>query len=348
MKSLKSFYKFNRHYSLVLFSFATLFMFSACQKENFSEIVQQEKYEIVSHDKTTPVVPPDLEGAQALTIDHRTKDQVATARGPISATTLEYHQTFTVNQGDWLNLYYPKNQLPDPDVYKLEVEIVPLSGDPDLYIYGLDTDSLVSSYIPFRFIRKSINGGLNTDRTSFRLTDMLSDEDELYINVYGFQKSQYEIYIYKTTISCQEYPPAYQYITLDINPVCGCNGKEYINASSAIADGLTGWTIGPCNLIDGYWVNTQFNPTVSSMFISENNSIIELFTSLEDRDESWLPVRLNQKEDYYTAYYDLDYSQHDIEIHQSEHGLLKMIMTTRYWDKEEAEISVYFFERGEI
>lgn len=35
-------------------------------------------------------------------------------------------------------------------------------------------------------------------------------------------------------------------VTYELNPVCGCNEKDYANPSTAICNGISEYTIGAC------------------------------------------------------------------------------------------------------
>jgi len=340
MKKIKVFFKEDQKNIFLLLVMAT-FLFTSCQKENMNELASPEIALAKKEKLVDPNVQPNHKEGESITL--KESAEVATSRGVTSSTTLIYQNKYTVNEGDWLNLYFPKNQLPDPTMYKLDVEILPVNGDPDLYIYGVENMNTVWGHNPWRMIRKSVNGGTASDHASFRQSDLKIVEDQLFISVYGYSKSEYEIYIYQTTVQCQEFPVAEPMITLDINPVCGCNGKEYINESAAFADGLTYWTTGPCNTIDGTWVpaDSVFSP-ITQMVISNNSTIIELFGECDPGECSWGEAILYDEEHHYSAFFDMILVTISIELQKQEDGRMEMTVTTNYPDNRE-EVKIYYF-----
>ncbi|MFK7935708.1 MAG: hypothetical protein AB8G22_19495 [Saprospiraceae bacterium] len=259
MKNSKKF--LNRFPFLFAFVAAFALMFTACEQDNLIDtdeittVAQQEKPSAEALQEIEP--PVSLKDAEDLTEipELKVNEDEVTDRSRVKV----YENYNSVSQGNWRGYYLTAASLPDPMNYRLEVEVTPLSGDPDLYVYGYDSGS-------FRFVRSSATWG--DDDLSFRKSGLKFNEEYAYVGVKGYTSSQFKIEIFRVPVSCKEYPTANQTIPLILAPVCGCDGVEYGNSYSAVAAGVTSWSNGPCCSVDTDCIN--FNP--NNLTIRANSS----------------------------------------------------------------------------
>lgn len=230
-----------------LFAFLAVFtlLFSACEQNDLLETdeltnITAQRVQPTEEDLKNTEAPFSLQEATDLTNDipaMTTDADEVTDRSRVKV----YENFGAVNRGKWKSYYLTAANLPDPSRYKLEVVVTPLSGDPDLYFYGYDNGS-------FRYVRASAWTGVES--LTFRKSGLLFDEEYAYIGVKGYSTAQFKIEIYRVAVDCIEYPTANQQVTLEYRPVCGCDGQEYPNPSSAYVTGVTSWTYGPCCSVD--------------------------------------------------------------------------------------------------
>lgn len=314
-------------------------LMTACQKENIQEMPVEQSTK-TEREKNTPYTRT-TKGAETVLLDlERPNATSATSR---SATTLKYQAIFKVKQGEYFDLFYPKDQLPDSTIWKVEVEVRPISGDPDLFIFGYDQDEL---YLPFRPIRSSELAGTATEKTSYRGSDIKAAEEEAYMSVYGWTAAEFEVSVYFTTVDCIEYPVIEPIVTLELVPVCGCDGYEYPNASSAFASGITSWTEGSCNpIIDGTWVNIDvLTDDITRMIISNDAQTIRVFGSCNPTDCDWEEEALIFVENHYSAVYDHGFAISFIEVYEQDNDQLKMEILTKYEDDRPDQTEIHYFE----
>ena len=318
------------------FAVLMILLLSACQKENLNDLAQLEEsptQEIIVDEDKIPTGDIELN----LVFDPKTNIESANSR---SATYLMYSGTFAVGQFNWRNFYYTRPQLPDPNVWRVEVTIRPLSGNPNLYIYGYDQD-LVN---PWRYIRSSTNPGMANDKTSYRETGMKGDEERLYMSIYGATNASFEIIIAAVTVDCEEYPTADQWVTLEYNPVCGCNGVEYPNPSSARVAGVTSWTVGACASINGLWTNTDADTRgITKMIISDNAQTLQLFGSCSPSDCDWGTTELTFDGTCYVATYEHGFATRYIKLHEGADRFIQMTIRHDYHDSRTDKTKIYYF-----
>lgn len=238
---------YSNPFTIVCIILLSFFLFSSCEKENsldlegilFENKVEKSKEEIAF----SPV--------NAKTITIREEQELANPSNEVdsrSPRTMIFRYRDTLWSDTWTNFVLREEFYADPFRDKLEVEITPIEGDPDLYIYGVDMDQMpyANSY---REIRKSITTGI--DRETARKTDLMSSEEYIFISVYayGYSRAIFDIVIYQSPVDCQEYPAASDFgegVSYDYQPVCGCDGEEYRHRDLAVAAGITSWTKGKC------------------------------------------------------------------------------------------------------
>jgi len=327
---------------LPTFIFALLLvgLMTACQKESIHEMQSQKEIQVQKEKQAPELMVPTTVNKMHLALK-RPSSKSATSR---SATSLEYHDTLSLNENSWYSLIYLKDQLPDSTIWKVEVEVVPLSGDPDLQIYGYDWQAVQ----PSRYIRSSQYGGMMIDKTSFRGSDLKLDEDDLSISLYGFTDTQFEIFIYFTIVDCIEFPVAEPIVTLEYVPVCGCDGQEYPNASAAFASGVTDWTEGACHSIDGSWVNIDSNTLgITKMIISDNSQTIHLYGACSPSDCDWEEETLSFDGKCYIAKYEHGFATRSIKIHKELNGQLRMDIESDFHDNRDDQMEVYYFTEQE-
>lgn len=316
-----------------------IFFLSACQKDSMQEMETQLVEDTLTEKIVTENLTPTDGEAIELTIDPSELKESATSR---SATVLKYQRVFSIGAGQWKHLYYTRPTLPDPSIWKVEVEIRPVSGDPDLYIYGYDTDKAN----PWRKVRESTNAGLNTDKTSFRKTGMKGDEERMYLSVKGYTATTYEIFIYWTTVDCVEYPSADQWVTLEYNPVCGCNGVEYANPSSAMVSGVTSWTVGACGMgiTNGLWRNVDVNTRGITKFkIKNSGNTIQVYGSCQPNDCDWGDKTLTFDGTYYRTTYEFGFVTSYIRLYQQPDGRMRLSQRDDFHDGRTDKSYTYYF-----
>lgn len=184
---------------------------------------------------------------EVITITESQESQISSnevnSRNP---RVLIYSKRDTLNSDTWINHSFRPDFFADPFVHKLEVEVTPINGDPDLFFVGEDLHNPSNRY---REIRKSVTTGV--DKGSARVTDLMSYEEYLVVSIYayGYTRAIYDIKVYQSPVDCQEYPAAADFeegISYDYIPVCGCDGVEYRHRNLAVAAGITSWSEGKC------------------------------------------------------------------------------------------------------
>ena len=321
----------------IFFASLLLLFLTACEKDAINDLeplTETPTQGIIENEAKTPTGDIELN----LALDSKTKFENAASR---SATYLIYEGTFSVGQGNWKNFYYTHPQLPDPMVWRIEVTIRPISGNPDLHLYGYDQDL----GNPWRYIRGSANT-VTYDQTSFRSTDMKGIEERLYMSIYGTTNARFEMTIAAVTVDCQEYPAADQWVTLEYNPVCGCNGIEYPNPSSAAVSGVTSWTVGSCNAIDGYWINND-NKTngITKMIIADNAQSIHLYGACHPTDCDWETKTLTYDGTSYRATYEHGFATRYVKLIPQLDGTMRMELLNDYHDNRIDRTDVHYFSQ---
>ncbi len=239
------------HLPATLLLVAVVLAFSACEKETFETETPQDGISILSEDGKSETVDaknfiPNIEPDNAIELElpevgEENKDGVQLRSSTPHAFKCEYD--VHVDYHKWHFYYFKKSALPDPLKYKIKVVMTPTWQDADLYCHGYD-----SYNHNWRTIRHDAKRGYGVSESlTFRLTDLHSFEDRIYINVYGYQHASFKICFYYYPVDCEEYPSADQAIPRIYDPVCGCDYNTYENYYAAQAAGITSWTHGKCH-----------------------------------------------------------------------------------------------------
>ncbi|MEM1119733.1 MAG: hypothetical protein AAGJ18_04755, partial [Bacteroidota bacterium] len=287
----------------------------ACQKDSLSEM-KSNANQVVETEKKVPN-PADIESIEVIRLS--LKEHIARGASSRNKTKVIYHDTLDVFQGGAIDFSYLKMDLPDPNQQKLKVEVKPLNGDPDVYLYA---HNWFTSHK--RYVRGSMLGMGQTDETTFRSTCMKAKEEEMCVQIYGYSATKFSVTITLVPVECQELPTAEQHVTADISPVCGCDGQEYFNASSATAAGLTSYVNSPClKVLPSFTYINRVVPAygdLSVIVIDYDNTEIEVFqrqqglseddSDIIDHDVSWGKIDFSTIGDKYQATYIVDLKYH--------------------------------------
>ncbi len=106
-----------------------------------------------------------------------------------------YGDSVVIGHKKWKHLKLNKSAM-SPD-YRYTAIVTPLSGNPDLYIFGYDDNRRDR----WRRIRKSATG--STEEGYAVQADLQTNEGKVYFSVYGKTQAQYAIDIYKEKIIAQ-------------------------------------------------------------------------------------------------------------------------------------------------
>lgn len=223
-----------------LFAFAVL-LFASCEQDSLIETVDvlPEETAIEEMQLTTP---SEFENVIDISNDFETDTILGEVenRSPV----LIYSNVHSTNINTWFGYWINQTSLWNAEHYKYIVKVTPLSGNPDLYLYGYDA----ASSDKFRLIR-SDTGASGTEDDTFRKSDLKTygrTEEKMYVGIWGKTTTTFRLQIWRTVVDCKEYPTADQVTTLEYAPVCGCDGNEYPNKGAAFVSGITSWTNGPC------------------------------------------------------------------------------------------------------
>ena len=168
----------------------------------------------------------------------------------------------------------------------------------------------------------------------------------MYMSVKGYTAATYEIYIYWTTVDCQEYPAADQWVTLEYNPVCGCDGNEYGNPSSARVAGITSWTVGACGsgLVNGLWRNTNPHTRGITKFrIKNGGRTIQMYGSCSPSDCNWGDTALTYGGGVYTARYEHGFATRYVKLRILPDGRIRMELLNDYHDGRLDRTDIHYF-----
>ncbi len=223
----------------IIFSTLVAFalFFTACEQENLLGTVED-----VATLSEQPLTLPNAQDAIDLTKEFSAPETEELE----SRSTLIYSTTQQIGVSTWFGHFINKVSLWDPLTTKYEVVLTPITGNPDLYLYGYDP-SLVGD-ARWRVIRKNAAPS-GVEKLTFRKSDLKSfgkNETSIYIGVWGKTATKFKVEIFRKGVNCKEHPAADQVTTLEYAPVCGCDGKQYSNKGAAFVNGITSWTNGPC------------------------------------------------------------------------------------------------------
>ncbi len=188
---------------------------------------------------------PTLEGSEIVELEdalvNATSDSELEERGG----TLIHSASYIGNQGQWVLIPFNRVSFPNPELEKIRAVVTPYTGSVTLYMYGYDPTVAA----PWRRIRRST--GSPVQEATMRTTDLMTqarNETRGYVAVYMHTNNvRFKLDLFIMDVDCQEYPSIEPIVTLEYNPVCGCDGSEYANPSSAFAAGVTAYIPGSCN-----------------------------------------------------------------------------------------------------
>lgn len=231
---------FKSYFSILCIASLFVLVHTSCEKDVLNDNQIQDKTLDATLTKET-TTNPDL--TEVIFLDQyllKTNDDSVTK----SSRVLIHSETNSVNANQWAGYWFTRANLLSPDLYKYEVEVTPLSGDPDLYIYGYQSNTQT-----WRYIRKSINDIGIMDHSSFRQSGIKEEENYAYVGVKGYTNASFRINVYRSSVSCQEYPPVticYETLQYPAPQYCGCDGKTYVGGCAAFYAGITSVANGAC------------------------------------------------------------------------------------------------------
>jgi hypothetical protein len=235
--------KFGKILTHLLLITSMLIFVSSCSDDIAGPITTDQSFETgnqisLTEGKTDQVDQDIL--TDSLDITESVRRQNKTAGTNFKSSTIIYEEEISLSKNKVKYLYGYVTNLPDPYNQKLSISVDPISGDPDLYLYGYRTDT--------RLIRKSTESGSVIDELTFRQTDFTLDEEKFLIRLKAYKATQFLVTIKIVNVDCQEYAPTPRnYPAIAYAPVCGCNNKDYDTYVDAMVSGLTSWTDGKCN-----------------------------------------------------------------------------------------------------
>ncbi len=163
-------------------------MFTGCEKEEMTFSPEAEPFTLTEK----PEANLDMEIA---TIEATDPGEEALGEVGLrsSGRVVLYSATQTVANGRWRLIRFSKASLLPG--YKYTAVVTRISGDPDLYAFGMDLDN----FNPFRRIRRSATGGV-TESTYLYRHDLRAHEEYGYFGIYGDSQATYRIVIYRDDI----------------------------------------------------------------------------------------------------------------------------------------------------
>ena len=164
----------------------------------------------------------------------------------IGDQTVVIDQTHGLPQGEWFTLERAKMGIDKNSRY--EVEVIPIGGDADLYIWKNNSE----------VIRKSENPDSQTERLHYELSDLNGSEDRLFLSVYGYTNTEFTIRVIAVVVrettmppgggnSCFTSPTHENCSSHHDDWVCGCDDKDYRNECEARSAGIKDWRRGRCH-----------------------------------------------------------------------------------------------------
>lgn len=234
---------------LYIVCFFTLFLLTACQKENIQPIFENNVKDAI--DRTIETHELDLSDLVTQMNINARADSWVVANEIVQVT----------NEGPYL-MAINVEDLPNPNTHRLDVTIIPFDKPTDLMLQSFDPERNPTHLD----IKESQNPGMNTDFIKFRQNDFVAGETNAVIKIEweGFG-NKFEIKINAVPVDCEEDQPRSQGdVGIDFQPVCGCDGRTYFDETAAYNAGITAYQRGRCipNLnipVDGVWESLDIN-----------------------------------------------------------------------------------------
>lgn len=339
----------------ILLFFALLM--TACQKENLQELTK-------TNEETQPTNQLFLENSIQVNVKDafRRNRQAASAR---SATYLILDTIITIEEFERTTLVFPYDELPDPIEGKIQVQLIPVRGNPDMALIAEDNQDLGDGWhevVGQRTFRRNPQLGLTEEVLTFRQSDLFHYEELAIVQVLAEGAAEFQLVISGVTLDCEEYAPADTTITQEYAPVCGCNGQEYSNKSEAFINGITSWTEGGCieiivvdedDEMAGEWELEDaklkyFDVDIHKIIIDELAGKIRILNpcALYDCDRDWKDLVRNPKTEKYEVIYKLKTETRYFQIELIKEGLLRVEMYRDFHGKTKNTTTVYHFKRS--
>ena len=216
------------------------FLLTACQKEQL-EINSIENISTITKETTTKIHELDLSNLEDKAYG---RDRVL------------FNDYIETDRGFGFKLSINVEDLPNPNTHKIEAILIPFGKPTDLVVQGWNRNQPQI----FNDIKESRNPDLEVDRVIFRASDFLANETNAIIDVqWQGAGNKFELKLYAIPVDCQEEAPRNQGdVGVIFQPVCGCDGRTYFDATAAYNAGITSYERGQCmpNFelpIEGLW-----------------------------------------------------------------------------------------------
>lgn len=326
-------------------------LMTACQKENLQEFTSIEKQVQTIKRSSEDIMLIDVK--KAFTQNR----QAAAAR---SATYLILDTTIVLGEMDRTLLWFAYDELPDPIEGKIQVQLIPIQGNPDMALIAEDNEDLGGGWhqvIEQRTFRRNPQPELTEEVLTFRQSDLFDYEDLAIIQILAEGNTEFRLVISGVTVDCEEYAPVNQTVTANYAPVCGCNGQTYNNKSEAFANGVTSWEEGECfqfvdDRPDGEWEIIlpeidlkDFAVDIHKIIIDDLAAKIRILNpcKLVDCDWDWEDLVRNPKTGKYETIYKFKMETRYFQIELVKEGLLKVELYRDFHGKIKNTTTVYHF-----
>lgn len=271
---------FNLNYTSLFTLLVIAFLTTACQKENVLPRINETN--------TNQTQQLDLSNLNAQLTSNARADS-----WPI------LHEVIETTQAGFYTIELKVDEMPDPKTHKIEVTIIPLKSPLDLHVrtFNPNRNPQVQN------LRTSNNAGMLSERLTFRQSDFQLAETHAYVMIHTVHNyNEFEVKINAIPVDCEEVRPRREMQVPDIFiPVCGCDGRTYMNGTDAFAHGITSWKRGKClpnvNIpINGLW--QSLDPDAVEHFLEvEEDDCPEITIVFENEPETEYVVIIDCEEE---------------------------------------------------
>lgn len=239
-----------------------LFLLTACQKENIQPTFNKAITTKTVLDKTIETEELDLSN-----LETQMKSNARAGSGVIMNELVEvtYEGPYLVS----INV----EDLPNPSTHRLDVTVIPFDKPTDLVLQSFDPQRNPTNLN----LKESRNPGMHTDFVKFRKNDFVIGETNAILSVeWEGAGNKFELKINAVPVECEEDRPRMQGdVGIEFQPVCGCDGRTYFDATTAYNAGITAYTRGRClpNLnipVDGLWESLEINWPQYQLYIEDD------------------------------------------------------------------------------